>query len=181
MGSLDGWQNSRLTAHDHFSTEHRRLSSGALVRDGRFLVLLLQLSETFQAPPALRDIRNGPVELLGQRFVRVLGPVVRFQAAKLLVIFLCPCARCFRGSSWIASIRVSTSRASGRDSGDENGTTQGDTGAGAGVRGTGRAGGSGECVLSEDVARHRFRFVLHRSVPHLSMMELGTLVFLMLG
>ena len=81
-----------------------------MVRDGRFLVLLLQLSETFQAPPALRDIRNGPVELLGQRFVRVLGPVVRFQAAKLLVIFLCPCARYLRGSSWIASIRVSTSR-----------------------------------------------------------------------
>ena len=149
-----------------------------MVRDGRFLVLLLQLSETFQAPPALRDIRNGPVELLGQRFVRVLGPVVRFQAAKLLVIFLCPGARYFRGSSWIAGIGVS---ASGRDSGEESGPTQGDTGAGAGVRGTGRAGGSGECVLSEDVARHRFRFVLRRSVPPLSMMELGTLAFLMLG
>ena len=62
-------------------------------------MLLFQLSETLQAPPALRDIRDGPVELLGQRFVRVLGPVVRFQAAKLLVIFLCPGARYFRGSS----------------------------------------------------------------------------------
>ena len=39
-------------------------------------MLFLHLPEALQTLPALRDIRDGPVELLGQRLVRVLGPAV---------------------------------------------------------------------------------------------------------
>ena len=90
----------------------RRLGRLCWTRSGSLLILFPSFPEAFQAPPALRarDICDGPVELLGQRFVRVLGPVVRFQAAKLLVIFLCPGTRCFRGSSWVAGIGMSMSR-----------------------------------------------------------------------
>ena len=110
MGDLVRLWNSCLCSitRGHFDMWHHRLGSGGL------LTLFLHLSEALQALPALRDIRDGPVELLGQRFVRVLGPVVRFQAAKLLVIFLCPGARYFRGSSWVAGIGVSTSRRFGK-------------------------------------------------------------------
>ena len=34
------------------------------------------------------------------------------------------------------------------------------------MRGTGRAGGSGECVLSEDVARHRFPAPIGPTLVH---------------
>ena len=61
-------------------------------------MLFLHLPEALQTLPALRDIRDGPVELLGQRLVQVLGPAVSFQAAELLVIFFCPGPRYFRGS-----------------------------------------------------------------------------------
>ena len=161
MGNLVAFLNSCLRSPTcgHFDMRLHWLSSGGL------LILFPHFPEALQTLPALRDIRDGPVELLGQRLVRVLGPAVRFQAAKLLVIFFCPGTRYFRG----------------RDSGEENRPAQGETGAGAGVRGAGRAGGSGEFVFSEDVARHLFRLVLRRSVPFLSMMERGILAFLMPG
>ena len=66
----------------------RRLGRLRWLRSGSLLILFPSFPEAFQALPALRDIRDGPLELLGQRLVRVLGPVVRFQAAKLLVIHL---------------------------------------------------------------------------------------------
>ena len=70
-------------------------------------MLFLHLPEALQTLPALRDIRDGPVELLGQRLVRVLGPAVSLQAAELLVIFFCPGPRYFWGSSGVAGIGVS--------------------------------------------------------------------------
>ena len=92
----------------------RRLGRLRWLRSGSLLILFPSFPEAFQALPALRDIRDGPVELLGQRLVRVLGPVVRFQAAKLLVIFFCPGTRYFRGSFWVAGIGVSMSRRFGK-------------------------------------------------------------------
>ena len=93
MGDLVCLWNSCLCSPTcgHFDMWLHRLSSGGL------LMLFLHLPEALQTLPALRDIRDGPVELLGQRLVRVLGPAVSLQAAELLVIFFCPGPRYFWG------------------------------------------------------------------------------------
>ena len=143
-------------------------------------MLFLHFPEALQTLPALRDIRDGPVELLGQRLVRVLGPAVPLQAAKLLIILLCPGTRYFRGSPWVAGIGVSMSRRF------RKGFRRGEQASARRSRSRGWSARcwvrrSGEFVGSEDVARHLFRLVLRRSVPFLSMMERGMLAFLMPG
>ena len=105
-------------------------------------MLLLQLSETLQAPPALRDIRDGPVELLGQRFAgcKVAGHPPLSRRKVLPGEFL----DCRHRSEHEQELQEGI---------QENRPAQGETGAGAGVRGTGRAGGSGEGVQGRASAR----------------------------
>ena len=152
----------------------RRLGRLRWLRSGSLLILFPSFPEAFQALPALRDIRDGPVELLGQQLTgcplsgcKAAGHLLLSRHEALPGEFL----GCLHRSEHEQEVREGIQE---RKTGQRKERP-------AGVRGAGRAGGSGESVFSEDVARHRFRFVLRRPVSPLSMMERGILAFLMPG